>query len=317
MTIERQGLNSRGNSLTLDYDELQRVVAETWYDNATDADAQQNARNTVTYAYDIVSRTAGVADDYYDYTYDNRDRLTGVTSNNDGMPTVVLTIGYDRLDDLRTSLSATIDGTDDFVNTYIYDDLLRLTQIKQTGQSGGNTVADKRVTYAYLPDGQLDTTTRHADTDSDGQIDDLVATTSHTYDDAGRLTDLVHAQGSTQIADYDWTFDAAGRITQFLHTDYTDTDHTSTYTYDDAGQLTAADHDTQDDETYTYDDNGNRTIHSLSRARWIRAKATGSVLPSATVPASSILVIRIAISLSCIALHTHEAMRPHRHQGNY
>jgi len=54
-----------------------------------------------------------VADDCsdYDYTYDNRDRLTSVTSNNDGMPTVVLTIGYDRLDDLRTSLSATIDGT--------------------------------------------------------------------------------------------------------------------------------------------------------------------------------------------------------------
>ena len=69
----------------------------------------------------------------------------------------------------------------------------------------------------------------------------------------GRLTDLVHARGATQIAAYNWTFDAAGRITQFLHTD-----HTSDYTYDDAGQLTGADHDTQTDEAYTYDDNGNR-----------------------------------------------------------
>jgi len=96
------------------------------------------------------------------------------------------------------------------------------------------------------------------DTDSDGQIDDLVATTSHSYNDAGQLTDLVHAQDTTKIAAYNWTFDAAGRTREFLHTDYTDTDHTSTYTYDDAGQLTAADHDTQDDEAYAYDDNGNR-----------------------------------------------------------
>ena len=38
-----------------------------------------------------------------------------------------------------------------------------------------------------------------------------------------RINQLVHAQGSTQLAAYNWTFDAAGWITQFLHTDYTDT----------------------------------------------------------------------------------------------
>ncbi|MCP4376076.1 MAG: hypothetical protein GY794_07890, partial [bacterium] len=100
---------------------------------------------------------------------------------------------------------------------------------------------------------------RYADTDSDNQIDDLVATSSQSYDSAGRLTDLVHAQGATQFAGYNWTFDAAGRIMQFVHTDYLNVTHTSDYTYDDAGQLTAANHNgSQTNEAYTYDDNGNR-----------------------------------------------------------
>jgi uncharacterized protein RhaS with RHS repeats len=53
---------------------------------------------------------------------------------------------------------------------------------------------------------------------------DLVATSDYTYDDAGRLTDLVHAQGSTTLADYSWTYDTRrtdplGHITSFVYDD--------------------------------------------------------------------------------------------------
>jgi YD repeat-containing protein len=74
------------------------------------------------YTYDAASQLTEVsdADSSYAYTYDNLGRV--LTADNDGtpgVPDVVLTSAYDAAGN-RTSLAATIDSTDDFLNTYTY-----------------------------------------------------------------------------------------------------------------------------------------------------------------------------------------------------
>jgi RHS repeat-associated protein len=188
-------------------------------------------------------------DSAYAYTYDAGNRLTEI--DNDGtpdLPRVILSNGYDNLG-RRTSLAAEVDATDDFLNTYAYDALSRMTQVTQAGKYGGNTVAEKRVDLAYNAAGAFSTITRYADLAGT----DLVATTTYGYDNALRLTSLTHAHGSTTLAAYTWTYNDTGRLTGV-----SSGDGTSTFTYDTSGQLTGADHSYQTDETYEYDDNGNR-----------------------------------------------------------
>ncbi len=66
--------------------------------------------------------------------------------DNAGTPDVVLSSGYDPAGN-RKSLSATIAGTPDFLNTYSYDALSRLDTIDQQGQTGGNAVATKSIYF--------------------------------------------------------------------------------------------------------------------------------------------------------------------------
>ena len=85
-------------------------------------------------------------------------------------------------------LAAAIDGTDDFLNSYTYDNLQRLTRVPQETQYGGNTVASKRVDFAYNALGQFTDLDRYASRDTS----EFVANTSFTYDLANRLTSLQH-----------------------------------------------------------------------------------------------------------------------------
>ena len=237
----------------------------------------------ITYSYDIASQLTAVSDPDSDYAY-TYDKLGSVlTVDNDGtagVPDVVLTSAYDAAGN-RTSLSAEIDTTDDFLNTYTYDALNRLTQLDQEGQTGGNTVNEKRVDFAHNAIGQYTSIARYNDTD--GNSGDEIATSSYTYDSLGRLTDLAYKNGGTNLfTPYEWTYDSLsssgltesvssdprvsalaagavftglGRVTQFVSAD-----GTTDYDYDDTSQLTDADHDYQTDEAYTYDANGNRTM---------------------------------------------------------
>ncbi len=52
----------------------------------------------------------------------------------------------------------------------------------------------------------------------------MVAESDYTYDEFGRLTDLIHAG----IATYGWVYDEANRITSF-----TSPDGVANYSYDD------------------------------------------------------------------------------------
>jgi RHS repeat-associated protein len=157
-----------------------------------------------------------------------------------GVPNVVLNSTYDAAGN-RTQVSA----SGDFENDYTYDALHRLTRIEQSGAS----VSEKRIDLAYNAAGEYTTISRYEDLAGT----QLVASSTYTHDDAGRLTALTHAKGGNTLADYTWNYDAADRVTQF-----TSTDGTTDYSYDNTDQLTAADHSYQTDEGWTYDANGNR-----------------------------------------------------------
>jgi RHS repeat-associated protein len=81
-------------------------------------------------------------------------------------PTIQFDHAYDRAGNLRSS-AASIgipgDFVADFVNHYAYDTLHRPTQITQSAQAGGNSVAPKRVDFAYDADSRLQTISRFSD----------------------------------------------------------------------------------------------------------------------------------------------------------
>ncbi len=210
---------------------------------------------TISYTYNQASQLTAASDpdSSYAYTYDNLGRLLSVDNDGTGgVPRVILSSAYDAKGN-RTALSATIDSTDDFSNSYTYDALNRVTQILQQGITGGNTVAEKRIDLTYNVDGRYDSITRF--NDIAGGTSAEIATSTYSYDSLGRLTGLDYEQASTDLfTPYAWTYDDLNRITQF-----TSADGTSDFDYDKTGQLTAADHSYQTDESYSYDDNGNRT----------------------------------------------------------
>jgi RHS repeat-associated protein len=228
---------------------LDQNTAEKWYEsNGT------TLVRTFAFTYDDAGQQTAAEDpdSEYAFTYDNLGRtLTDSNSGTSGVPVVVLGFAYNA-NSSRTSLAAEIASADDFLNTYTFDNLGRLTRIEQTGQSGGNVVANKAVGYAYDAGSRVTAITRQAKPSSTWNE---VATSTFTYDAIGRLTALDHTHSSTTIAAYDWTYDAASRVTQL-----SSPDGTSDYTYDNTSQLTGADHSAQTDESYSYDENGNRTM---------------------------------------------------------
>ena len=239
-----------------DYDNLHRLTEERWMDGETEF-------YTATFAYDAASQLTAAGDDFssYTYTYDALGRATLIESNNGG-PQVKLTQAFDAVDN-RTGLSAQIkigagSWTNDFQNTYTYDNLDRQIKIEQTSQTGGHAVAAKRVDLAYNADDQYTSIDRYDNLA--GGSSNLVATSTYTYDGLGRLTDLAHAKDTTNLATYSWTYDAFSRVTNMSFTSLVGPNGSSDYSYDTNGQLTSTDHSFQTDEAYSYDENGNRTM---------------------------------------------------------
>ncbi|MEW4454588.1 RHS repeat-associated core domain-containing protein [Bremerella sp. JC817] len=241
-----------GRVTAYEYDNLQRRTTEKWMDGATVVE-------TLSYAYDAASQLTEASDSQatYTFTYDNLGRNTSTEHDLAALGfDVVIDEAYDALG-RRTSLTAEIDGTDDLVNNYAYDYYNRMTQVTQSGQVGGNAVAEKRVDFAYDAEdkGQFTSITRYANLAGS----DLVATTTYGYDYADQITSITHTDGSSStLAGYTYAYDEGNRLTAFSVYGYSAED--ADYSYDDTDQLTGADRTgTTGDESYTYDENGNRT----------------------------------------------------------
>ena len=237
----------KGRVREFTYDGLNRQIEENWLNEAG------NSIRTIASEYDAASQLVATSDpdSSYTFTYDDLGRL--LTVDNEGtpeVPNVVLTYTYDEEGNI-IAVRDTIEGEAGGITTYEYDQLDRVTQIAQTG----NSVAEKRVDFAYDAIGQYETMTRY----SDLQGTNLVVESSYDYDEANRLTELTHSNSSETVAFYDFAYDAASRITQI-----TDVDGTTDYSYDETDQLIEAERtdEANPDEFYTYDANGNRVSSS-------------------------------------------------------
>jgi RHS repeat-associated protein len=118
------------------------------------------------------------------YTYDDADRLTGISHVKDGSTTVA-SVAY-TLDDVgNRTQRVDQQGT----HTYAYDDLYRLTSVTYPGPS--------TTTYAFDAFGNRTSMTTSA------------GTTAYTYDDADRITGV---QPPSPAAAIDYTWDDNGNL---------------------------------------------------------------------------------------------------------
>jgi RHS repeat-associated protein len=207
---------------------------------------------TANYSYDAAGHLTSASDgnSTYAMTYNSNGLVTQIDNN--GTPTgprVVINVGYDNLSRM-TSQSATVSSTADFLNNYTYDAASRLTKITQTQQTGGHSVADKRIDLTYTAANLLSTVDRYADLTGTN----LVATSTWGYDAKGQATSLSEVKGGTTLESYTWTYDHIGRLTADTIGAANDT-----YTYDANSQVTAATHSGGSNQSFSYDANGNRT----------------------------------------------------------
>ncbi len=254
------------------YDTAGNLASETWYANSDDADAQQNAVNTIGIERDDAGRIVAESDDLTSvvYVYNDAGQITSTTQSSVGGPTVTLDYQYDTAGH-RTQMAATIDSVADFVDDYSYDSLGRVVSVVEHGVTGGNAVALKEIDLAYNDAGQIVSIDRY----ENGQ---LAVEGDYSYDSLGRLAALVYHQGETVLNSYAWTYsgDSARRqsvavsapwsptgglmpvhdtsgITDSLMsggfagvsllTSVTSNDGTASYSYDPTGELVGASYD--------------------------------------------------------------------------
>jgi RHS repeat-associated protein len=244
----------RDSRVVNDYYYLDQPVEEQWLNSSS------AVVNTIDLFYGQLGQLLASSDptQAYKAVYNGVGNLTSTDSVEPNMPEVVLAVAQDALGNLA-ALDATIAGTADFQNSYAYDGLGYLNLIKQTS-GGGNVVADKRVDFTNLTNGQFDTINRYSDLTGTT----LVALSSYTYDGAERLKTLTHSKGGTTYAGYSWQYDSVNRVTEFDNSAHTA--ENATYAFDNASQETSATYsnNTSSNETNTYDNNGNRNNNGFS-----------------------------------------------------
>ena len=148
-----------GQTTTYSYNNLGEETAENWLDSSN------NVIHTFSYTYDADGELLTASDPAasYAYSYDAMGRITTITENIAGLaPTIVLSQQFD-LDGNRTQFSSTIGDSADFLDSYTYNALNEMTQVSQSGVSGGDAVAAKLVNFSYNADGQFSSISRYAD----------------------------------------------------------------------------------------------------------------------------------------------------------
>lgn len=201
-------------------------------------------------------------------TYDNADRLTGVTYSDGVTPNVTYT--YDAAD-RRTQMT---DGSG--TSTYSYDSLGRLTSTTNGASQAvgfGYDLAGNRttitypgsntVTYAYDDAGRMSsvtdwssrTTTFTYDRDSNltGQAYPNSVTATSAYNNAGELTSITDTLSASTLASFTYTRTNSGLVGSLTPTGVTQGNET--YAYNPLRQLTGT-----GNATFGYDKADNLTL---------------------------------------------------------
>ena len=249
-------IDADGRAITYSYDGIGRETRENWYASVNaDGSPAGSPTDAANYVYDAAGRLrmAASPDAQYIYTYDAAGETTSEEQALYGFnPEIVLQSQY--VSGNRTQLAASIGGVNDFVNNYQYQSALgQMSQVTQSGLTGGNAVAEKSATLAYDNLGEFSSITRYADLAQTQQV----AQSAYGYDALGNLTSLVYSNSGSTLPNYSWTYDPLGNMATSAETLGSIVDSAS-YTSDSTGQLlTAA--GSSPPETYSYDSNGNRT----------------------------------------------------------
>jgi RHS repeat-associated protein len=192
----------------------QMLTASNTVDTSTAFDSPASYK----FNYDLVGNTANVA------------AALGIPASGDSggatLPTVNLASKFD-YNGNRTELAANIGGTasfstsdgsfagfgggtNDFLNSYLYDTLGQMTDINQSG-GGGNTVTAKHVHLGYDFDGQPATIDAYQSSGGSNQVYHA----AYGLDADGNLTDLTYKPASTSssvLAAYHWDYTANGLV---------------------------------------------------------------------------------------------------------
>jgi YD repeat-containing protein len=166
--------------------------------------------NTISTAYNADGQVTSTGDNYSDYAfgYDGQGNATSVdNAGTPEAPHVVLTSQYNAQGE-RTSLAATIAGTADFINSYGYDNLSRLNQITQQGQTGGNAVSAKSIYVGYDNVGDI-TALDYSNSTSPGPQQNGPGYSTLSYSaTTGQLTGINDVANSTSVDNLTYTYDA-------------------------------------------------------------------------------------------------------------
>ena len=246
-------IDADGRVRDFTFDNLHRQTMEQWMNG-------NSVVRTITTTYDADNEVTSMSDpdSAFAFTFNgDGQRLTLDNSGTPNIPHVVLTSGYDLAGD-HTSLSATVNGTADFINTYEFDSDQRLTTVQQQQRTGGNGVAQKEIDLSYDALGQFSALADY-NLLSGPRTD--VATGAYSYDGGNRLTGLGYTAngGATHIDAYTLGFDNANHVTSMTSS----ADGSATYTYDGVSEITSATYTGNNqpaNESYSYDKNGNRTM---------------------------------------------------------
>jgi RHS repeat-associated protein len=267
-TIYRDPLNhsiqygyDRANNLTsiwdrafrrrlLSYDELNRVVTQTWLDD------HNQVVDNLTYSYDAANNVLTAANRAGTYTlkYDRLNRLSNTTD----LFGLGLTDTYDAANN-RTALQDSLGG----LTTSTYDPLNRLTtrKVTATGQ------APMRVDLAYNPRDQV--VSMSDSTDVAGQ--NVVLNGLLQYDSLGRTYQVFYDRADlTAIEKVNYDYDDDNRLTAVARLAYCTASETCqgtnpaysynfTIPYDPDSQVTADLRSDLSTTAYAYDADGNRT----------------------------------------------------------
>ncbi len=244
MTVKR---TRRGDTIITAYDNLGRrsskITCDTNVNTPTgilSTTCGGTTEKTITYDYDLKDQEIEVKNAAASYTvnhvFDNAGRITKTTD--DGR---VLDYTYDDAGN-RTR----IDWPDTYYATYAYDDMNRVTSIKE---NGGTTLA----TYAYSNEGR-----RASITYGNGAV------VSYTYYDDDALDTLDHDMGGTaDDVTFDYIFNYSNQLVMLdiNKATYRFTSHTAqTVGYDRNG---LNQYSKIDGQTITYDASGNLTDNGV------------------------------------------------------
>jgi RHS repeat-associated protein len=219
-----KAIDRNGRTRSFQYDELNRIVEETWVGGG----------KTFAFGYDAVGNLLSESDGAtaHSYVYDALNRLTADVTRN-----LQYEYEYDRVNNLTKDTESI--GVNQTITSYTYDSRNLLTGVVRGDQS---------VVFSYRADGLR------------AQVDRVKAgqetiTSKYTYDAYGRLAALKHTAGQILLADNLYILDDFDRLIQEVKDG-----QAKDIKYDVTNQVTGVEGAKK--ESYSYDQNGNRLTNT-------------------------------------------------------